>query len=241
MGSLDESRSFRERELLADRELERSDIVANNLMNRERNAFGTNSYAEELGVDPAEIVDKLLEGRETATWLDMCCGTGNALIDAAEHYYQLDLSSRISFLGIDLVQMFYGIPAHLSNVRFATASLHQWTPPQTVDFITCIHGLHYVGDKLGLLQRAVSWLSPGGVLMVNIDTDSLRLADGEPFGRRAVRLFHQLGFDYNRRLHLLTYTGGDQIDFGYEYLGADDNAGPNYTGQPAVNSIYQKK
>jgi hypothetical protein len=28
------------------------------------------------------------------------------------------------------------------------------------------------------------------------------------------------------------------IHLNFEYLGADDQAGPNYTGQPVVNSYY---
>ena len=29
------------------------------------------------------------------------------------------------------------------------------------------------------------------------------------------------------------------MDLPYRYLGADDRAGPNYTGQPAVDSYYE--
>ena len=63
-----------------------------------------------------------------------------------------------------------------------------WQPALRFDLITCVHGLHYIGDKLGLLTRAASWPSRS----------------------------------------LLPYT----------YLGADDGAGPGYTGQPAVWSHY---
>jgi len=33
-------------------------------------------------------------------------------------------------------------------------------------------------------------------------------------------------------------TGPRHVDLPYRYLGADDRAGPNYTGQPAIHSIY---
>lgn len=39
----------------------------------------------------------------------------------------------------------------------------------------------------------------------------------------------------------VTCTGRRDVSLGYTYLGADDNAGPNYTNQPAVNSYYQRK
>ena len=36
------------------------------------------------------------------------------------------------------------------------ASLAAWRPERTFGLITCVHGLHYVGDKLGLISRAAS-------------------------------------------------------------------------------------
>jgi transposase len=42
---------------------------------------------------------------------------------------------------------------------------------------------------------------------------------------------------YYRRLA----AGRRDIDLPYQYLGADDHAGPNYTGQPAVHSVYAER
>jgi hypothetical protein len=36
--------------------------------------------------------------------------------------------------------------------------------PRLYDLITCVHGLHYAGDKLAALARAASWLTPGGLI-----------------------------------------------------------------------------
>jgi hypothetical protein len=69
--------------------------------------------------------------------------------------------------------------------------------------ITCVHGLHYIGDKLALRSR-------------------LRAA----------------GFAYNPRRHQITCVGRRDVRLPYAYLGADDSAGPGYTGQPAVTSYY---
>jgi hypothetical protein len=33
-------------------------------------------------------------------------------------------------------------------------------------------------------------------------------------------------------------VGPREVEFGLQYLGADDTAGPNYTGQPAVAAYY---
>ena len=52
--------------LLDDSSLERSSVVANSRMNRERVAVGTNSYEKELGLDPiAVLADRL--GKVDAT------------------------------------------------------------------------------------------------------------------------------------------------------------------------------
>jgi len=46
--------------LLSDAELERSAVVANCAMNRERQLSGVNSYARELGFDPLEFLTSRL-------------------------------------------------------------------------------------------------------------------------------------------------------------------------------------
>src|SRR5579863_6412511 len=71
--------------LLVDlRTLENSPTVANCRMNREREIRGTNSYAADLGFDAIQFLMERVEGRDSVAWLDLCCGTGRALIQAAE-------------------------------------------------------------------------------------------------------------------------------------------------------------
>ena len=76
--------------LLSRAQLERSTVVANSGMNRERVLWGVNSYQKELGhTRSARAMDILgfLTARareyDTVRWVDLCCGTGNALIQAA--------------------------------------------------------------------------------------------------------------------------------------------------------------
>ncbi|WP_406404844.1 class I SAM-dependent methyltransferase [Streptomyces sp. NBC_00879] len=117
------------------------------------------------------------------------------------------------------------------------------------DLITCVHGLHYVGDQLGLLARAASWLSPQGRFVAHVDLESIRWADGRSAGRavpgravpgRAVlAALRAAGFTYSARHHRLTLRGPLRVDLPWSYLGADPHAGPNYTGQPAVASYYR--
>jgi hypothetical protein len=49
----------------------------------------------------------------------------------------------------------------------------------------------------------------------------------------------EAGFGYDSRTHRIRRTGPFTGTLPFRYLGADDRAGPNYTGQPAVHSVYE--
>ncbi|MEJ8640740.1 class I SAM-dependent methyltransferase [Streptomyces sp. MS1.HAVA.3] len=163
--------------LLPAHELERTSVVANNTMNRERGLAGVNSYARELGLDP---VARLMARSATPSWLDLCSGEGHALREARPH-----LPAGAVLTGVDLVGPLVPAPAQAPDLamprpELLTASVAHWSPDRTYDLITCVHGLHYVGDQLGLLTRAASWLAPGSLLIAHLDPASLRWADGAP-------------------------------------------------------------
>ena len=130
--------------LLADRDLEDSAVVANCQMNRERSLHGSNGYDRDLRFDPVEFLANAVATRGSARWLDLCCGSGKALVEAAREF-QAD-SLNVSIVGVDLVGMF--IANRCDGLELIEASLSHWRPTQSFDLITCVHGLHYVGDKL---------------------------------------------------------------------------------------------
>lgn len=68
---------------LRDASLERSTVVANSRMNRERGAVGVNSYEKDAGLDPISFLADRLSVASSASWLDLCCGRGRALIETA--------------------------------------------------------------------------------------------------------------------------------------------------------------
>jgi len=111
--------------------LEQSSVVANNAMNRERGLEGVNSYARELGFHPLKA---LAPGQG---WLDLCCGSGRALIEASR-------KGTYDLVGVDLVDYFdvdnFGSGG---GATLITASLATWLPGRSFDLITCVHGLHY--------------------------------------------------------------------------------------------------
>jgi hypothetical protein len=47
------------------------------------------------------------------------------------------------------------------------------------------------------------------------------------------------GFVYDAARRRISHRGGGKVRLPYRYLGTDDRAGPNYTGQQAVDSFYQ--
>lgn len=220
---------------LDDDDLERSAVVANFRMNRERNLRGSNGYDRELGFDPLAYLKERISATGTATWLDLCCGTGRALIQAAEIVQAERLA--IDIVGVDLVGMFDPTPPDLPRLRLVEASLGTWRPDRAFDLITCVHGLHYVGDKLGLIARAASWLTEDGLFVASLDLHNLKV--GSSSARRLASDLRRAGLRYDARRRLVSCRGGKRADLPYRYLGADDTAGPNYTGQPAVDSHYE--
>jgi SAM-dependent methyltransferase len=219
-----------ETRLLGHAELELSPVVANNAMNRTRRLTGRDGYSRVLGID----IPALLAKRDRPVrWLDLCCGSGRALVDAAEL-----LGERVEITGVDLVGYF---TAHApKSVSLRTASITDWEPAESFDLITCVHGLHYLGDKLGTLTRAASWLTDGGQFVANFDASSIRLGDGEPAGRQLTAALRRAGFTYDGRARRIRTEARDaRPELPFRYLGADERAGPNYTGQPAVHSYYE--
>lgn len=222
------------------RALERSGVVANCRMNRERELVGSNGYEKELGLNPVAWLRNRLERTEPARWLDLCCGSGTALIQAATQFTTSGDSDRIQIVGVDLVGMFARLDDPIPCLQLIEASLNDWNSDSPFDLITCVHGLHYIGDKLGLISRAASWLTKDGCLIANLGLENIKL-DGMDRRSSDVRdEFRRQSLEYNARTRRLRCAGHRVLRWPYRYLGADDTAGPNYTGQSAVHSHYQQ-
>jgi SAM-dependent methyltransferase len=221
--------------------LEKSEVVANACMNRQRNLAGGNSYQKDLGFAPFDFLKRTLEKQHQAAWLDLCCGTGRALIQAAEVCRSAGLDHRVKLTGVDLVSMFDSIPPGIDSLRLVAASLERWETAERFDLVTCVHGLHYIGDKLGLVQRASAWLRDGGLLMMHLDYHNLRINGRTSSAAQIGKDLRRAGFRYlaGRRLLICSAPTPRHL-LPYRYLGADDQAGLNYTGQAAVDSYYQR-
>nr|WP_062341303.1 methyltransferase domain-containing protein [Herbidospora sakaeratensis] len=201
--------------LLGPAELDASSVVANNAMNRGRRLRG---YSRELGLNLAETV-------KDRSWLDLCCGEGHALAEAVM------LGADVT--GVDLAGHFAVPPG--KGLELVVASIPGWRPERKYDLITVVHGLHYLGDKLRVLADIAGWLTEHGRFAANFDVASIEAGSR----RKLLAALRSQGFAYDPRNKRVSRTGPAVVEFPYEYLGADDTAGPNYTGQPAVVSHYR--
>lgn len=220
------------KKLLQNQELEWSDIVANNTMNRKRKAIGINSYEKDILLNPIEYINNHQQNI-AFKWLDVCCGEGNALIETG-HYF-INCNIQPSLTGIDLVNFFSDYVGLETLLTLEEKNIHYWNSSEKYDLITLVHGLHYLGDKLQVIQKLVTYLTPTGKFIANIDFSNIEILTID-----VKKYLLDLGFEYNEQKYLLSFTGNKQLSFPFEYLGADTQAGPNYTGQNAVNSIYKK-
>ncbi len=227
--------------LISDTDLNNSPVVANCQMNRERNLSGSNGYDVELRFAPLDFLSAIAGKRGNARWLDLCCGTGKALIEATEIADANE--SPIEIVGVDLAGQF--LKSASKRLNLIPASLTDWQPNEPFDLITCVHGLHYIGDKLGLLEKAPTWLTKNGRFAANLDLKSIRDQDQKSLGRVVATRLRSAEFQYSSRNKLIQFDNKSAEplqanSLPFRYLGADDQVGPNYTGQPAVDSFYER-
>lgn len=223
--------------LLPEDKLIWSPIVVNSRMNRERNASGVNSYEQEFNFKPEEYLEKKMRENGRASWLDLCCGQGNALMQTANYFRQKGEQDAIHLEGIDLIDTFPKNYSEYKFLKFKVQSLIEWVPTQKYDLVTCVHGLHYLGDKLKVLEQCAQAITQDGLFIANLDLCNFHLQK-EDTDSYLKKIFKQLGFSYNAKSKILKRTGYGEIKFDFIYLGASDEHGPNYTGQDSVTSFY---
>lgn len=217
-----------------------SSVVANNRMNRGRGCLGSNGYQKDLSFNPIDFLKERLVNNKFVSWLDICCGEGRALVETATYFADLERSENASFnlrlIGLDLAGMFCVFPSGLKNLTLLEISIEEYQPEQKFDLITCVHGLHYIGDKISVIRKAAQFLKKDGIFLANLDLKNLKLLEEQNSSKIFTEFFSAKGFIFDKRKHLLCLKGGKIFDSPFIYKGADDKTGPNYTGQPAVDS-----
>ncbi len=77
------------------------------------------------------------------------------------------------------------------------------------------------------------------MFLANLELKSLKLIESQNSKRIFSGFLRKQGFTVDNRKHLLALKGKRNFTLPFEYLGADTEAGPNFTGQPAVDSYYK--
>lgn len=224
--------------LLSEKELRTSSVVANCFMNRERQAFGDNSYEKDVHLNPRKFLMDRFHKKGKLTWLDVCCGRGRALIQTMNSFIEEQADQRFELWGVDLVGMFDPIPDGWESLTLIESSLIDFNPKTAFDLITCVHGLHYIGDKLGIIIKYIQYLKKDGLYIANLDTNNILDGRGNKLGRRINSFLRSNGLEYDARKKLIICRGKKEFALPFKYLGADDRFGKNYTGQEAVASYY---
>ncbi len=216
-----------------------SGVVANCLMNRERQAFGDNSYQQDIYINPYVYIKDRMDKEEKVRWLDMCCGRGKALIQVMTEFVCDKMENKVEFWGVDLVSMFDLVPNQIKNINLIESSLMEFETRLSFDLITCVHGLHYIGDKLAIIKKYIQYLKPDSLFVCNLDTNNMFDKDGKKLGRKVNSALRTQGLEYDIRKKLIRCLGNKTIELPFQFLGADDQFGKNYTGQKVVSSYYE--
>ncbi len=223
--------------MLDNNDLLSSETVVNAAMNRGRGLSGVNSYERELRMSILPMLEERVRRTGQAVWYDACCGEGRALREASEQLAATASRRNIRLVGADLWDAFP--PAAGENLRFVAADVVNFDPGVPVDLITCVHGLHYLGDKLGFLETAYARLAPGGIFVGHLDTTNLRAKDDASIWPALMRRIRVQGILVRYSSHLLRLERNDAVlDFGVAYQGATVSAQANYSGMIGVDSWY---
>jgi len=188
--------------LLSPAEIEDSPVVANCCMNRERDLRGYNGYGVELGFDPLEWLQNRLAKQTIVRWLDLYCGSGKALVQAAR-LCEAGGSRSIQITGVDLVGMF--LPKSSGCLKLVRCSVFDDAATERFDLVTCVHGIHYLGDKLRAIGLAAFWLAGDGRFVANLDATNLCLLEPRKGNRKIARFLRDEGFEYFPAKHLLQH------------------------------------
>ncbi len=93
--------------------------------------------------------------------------------------------------------------------------------------------------KLSEISQLTGYLKPDGIFLANLDTNNIFDAVGNNKGKKINSVLRSNGMTYDTRKNLLRCNAKKNIKFPFQYLGADDRFGKNYTGQKVVASYYK--
>jgi ubiquinone/menaquinone biosynthesis C-methylase UbiE len=136
-------------------------------------------YAErqQWSVEPNALVAELLDGLPPGNALDLAAGEGRHALWLAGRGWRVT-AVDFSDVGLDRGRAQPGA----DRVTWVTADVLAWTAPDASLDLVLVAYLHLPeSDLLGVLERAVGWLRPGGRLLVlGHDVENLERGVGGP-------------------------------------------------------------
>ena len=181
-------------------------------MNRFRRLYGPNSYATELCIDPLALLPQ--GGR----WLDVGCGTGVAVREAARK------RPDVTLVAVDLEAGFVTGEAPPSNLKFIQADVTRLALAGTFDLVTGVHVLHFVADQQAVIRRLAALAGTAGRLFANLDPNDIWL--GESWGTA-------------RPLGGAPFVVSAPAEWG-AYVGSRSDRGGNRQGVESCQSLYRQ-
>ncbi|MEZ4687149.1 MAG: class I SAM-dependent methyltransferase [Bacteroidia bacterium] len=206
-------------------------------MNRQRGLAGINSYEKELGFDIEQFLGSKMNTKkgEEVRWLDICCGEGKALIDLGVRWKH----GPLKLVGLTLQECSMRLRCFSNSfLTLHEGAIERFNPLERFDLVTV--SMAFIISETNLQHdRIRSFLTPGGSFWGNLSLENVRDEKGNIIASRLKKDWKESGWNYHGRRKLLEIPGKGTAPRSYPYLGADDQAGPNYTGQEAVNSYYK--
>ena len=75
-----------------------------------------------------------------------------------------------------------------------------------------VHGLHYIGDKIGTIIKLAKNLKPNGLLIANLDLANIIVHEVSNSSKEIKRYFKKNNLLYNSRTRILKIEGPKEIE-----------------------------
>ena len=105
------------------------------------------------------------------TVVDLGCGPGNSTALLADAF------PLARIIGVDYSDNMLAVARErVPKVDFVNANIEQWTPPDCVDLIFANASVHFAANHRALLLRLLSFLTPNGMLAVQMPRNTHELS-----------------------------------------------------------------
>ena len=156
------------------------------------------------------------------------------LLQCALELADAGFQHQAALKGIDLIDGFQPMPPGISCLHWQVGSVVDWVADDPYDLITCVHGLHYIGDKLRVISNACRSLTAEGIFIAHLDLQNIKLP-----AQTIRKKLGDAGIEYHPRKRILTCGKGPRevSTLASDMKGPATRLGQNYTGQEACRGF----